>query len=1110
MMTAINEMTKAGQRGDRRRAGYRIAIGAVVLVFTLAASNVLALSLFYDTDPLTATVDGGTGNWNDVNWKTSKNGTSATNWADGSDVYLIPATTLLTLDLQGNTNTVNYLTNADGAIGRDVELVNGVLIVDSMYNRSSSSSNTMDLGGLDRLDLASGILISQNGLGVPMELPVTRLTGDQTWTDGNSGNGKVTRSPSLDLQGHTLEINSGGGSHVISDQWAYYEVPVSNGSIRVTGPLDVAPTTFTFPMDIDTPVNVVSGGLATSHDASCEPFGRSAPILGMNANLGFMPRGGSGTDVVYTVATNAGSTLPIDGFRRVIIDNGTQNSVDVLYGNASDSGSLLPRSGRSVMGFTSDNAATPSWNNTEKFHVAGGSNRVPMAHGLVHPYVFYYRGGGATWNTYFIGYDDTTGFKAPSYHYTLSGSNDTFSFPVDCGITNTVRISSYSVPFTVTNSASMHALWLGANMRMALGDNVTLTFGDPAVGFSGINLLNNSITQAVGTAGGKIAFGTNEAVIVFGNGSTRLLKLEGSGGLTLVSPTASGNLTLSDDNTLSGRVTVHQGTLYVGDNGTNGTLGANNEIEVNAGASVRFNRSDSVSWTGTVTGDGGIGNAGSGALDLMLNGTTTLSFINNTGGGTLNLNGDSAVTNNLTGTSFSASRDDGYIDIQSGNWVAANISSSLSAGMRGTLRVATGVYFRAETTRSLAGTVIVDGGDVELANLSAGEWSGGLDSQILIYSGRLATETGDQALGDRAGCKVVQTGGTAVYYGQNWLTLGGNSTARVPVNRAVTNSYTLSGGKLVTSLTLRGLNAAAGNGTNFNYFTFSDGTLAVKALDMTLVSGGVLTQSGGKLAPGDEGVAGRTVITGGYEINDASAAVAFDIGGTVQANDFQTGANYYDFVQITKTATLTGTISATLIDSFIPASGTVFTVLSAAGVNGAFINAPASGSAIPALQGAGTNGSFVVDYTNNQVRLTYEPSSAPAVLSFSDWQILYFGGTNILDGGASDDYDKDGLSNVDEFKAGTVPTNKASVVAISTVSLSNSHVMVTWTTSGGDPSGNFGVGKTNVIEAAIGYNGQFTNVILTTVITTLGDTVTNAVHIGGGGKAGQYYRVQIP
>jgi len=80
--------------------------------------------------------------------------------------------------------------------------------------------------------------------------------------------------------------------------------------------------------------------------------------------------------------------------------------------------------------------------------------------------------------------------------------------------------------------------------------------------------------------------------------------------------------------------------------------------------------------------------------------------------------------------------------------------------------------------------------------------------------------------------------------------------------------------------------------------------------------------------------------------------------------------------------------------------------------------------------------------------------------------------------------------------------------------LTGNDVQIAWMTSGGDPSGLFGQGKTNVLEYATGAaSGGFTNIFLSTgitnIITTLGDVLTNATDpFAATNRPARYYRVR--
>ncbi len=61
-----------------------------------------------------------------------------------------------------------------------------------------------------------------------------------------------------------------------------------------------------------------------------------------------------------------------------------------------------------------------------------------------------------------------------------------------------------------------------------------------------------------------------------------------------------------------------------------------------------------------------------------------------------------------------------------------------------------------------------------------------------------------------------------------------------------------------------------------------------------------------------------------------------------------------------------------------------------------------------------------------------------------DWEVAFFGGTNAVNGGANDDFDGDGFTNLEEFIAGINPTNGASVFAVEEPGPSPSGFVINW------------------------------------------------------------------
>jgi hypothetical protein len=132
-------------------------------------------------------------------------------------------------------------------------------------------------------------------------------------------------------------------------------------------------------------------------------------------------------------------------------------------------------------------------------------------------------------------------------------------------------------------------------------------------------------------------------------------------------------------------------------------------------------------------------------------------------------------------------------------------------------------------------------------------------------------------------------------------------------------------------------------------------------------------------------------------VSNNAAVLAIDIGGTNQANAFQNGATNYDFVSVAGNATLGGNLGLNLINGFVPAATSSFTILTNNGtLLGNFTNVIAGRVTVTSLAG----GSFAVVTNGKSVVLTnftvVVAPSAPPVLSgvVLDGTNLIFTGTN--------------------------------------------------------------------------------------------------------------------
>jgi hypothetical protein len=102
---------------------------------------------------------------------------------------------------------------------------------------------------------------------------------------------------------------------------------------------------------------------------------------------------------------------------------------------------------------------------------------------------------------------------------------------------------------------------------------------------------------------------------------------------------------------------------------------------------------------------------------------------------------------------------------------------------------------------------------------------------------------------------------------------------------------------------------------------------------------------------------------------------------------------------------------------------------------------------------------------------------------------------------ANEDADGDGMNNLQEYLAGTDPTNSASSFRVTSIITTGNNLRVTWM---------MGSGKTNALQATKG-GGYGTNGFadIFTVTNTLG-TVTNYLDVGGAtNRPARYYRVRL-
>jgi len=284
-----------------------------------------------------------------------------------------------------------------------------------------------------------------------------------------------------------------------------------------------------------------------------------------------------------------------------------------------------------------------------------------------------------------------------------------------------------------------------------------------------------------------------------------------------------------------------------------------------------------------------------------------------------------------------------------------------------------------------------------------------------------------------------------------------------------TNSY---GGGTTVSNGMLLVNNTAGSGTGTGSVT----VVSSATLGGSGVIGGPVTVNG-TLSPGNNGVGTLTinnnvVVTGG-------AALQYALGTNS------------DLTVVSGNLTLGGILNVTDAGGFTNTTYMLFSY------GGALTYTSVSIGTAPA-------GYTYTISTNTAGQVNLVVTSL--LTAFEQWQINYFGSTTNPLAAAGADPDGDGMSNTNEFLAGTNPTNSLSALRIISVVQQSNDVVITWTTAGG---------HTNAVQAAAGdgsggYTTNFTDLSGLIAIPGSGDATTNYVDSGGATNApARYYRVRV-
>ncbi len=477
---------------------------------------------------------------------------------------------------------------------------------------------------------------------------------------------------------------------------------------------------------------------------------------------------------------------------------------------------------------------------------------------------------------------------------------------------------SSNVITSVGNSSQIRASTISNQLNDDV--NVTLTTGAGGSSTGGNITVNSAINKSSGSSASLTLNADNNIII-----NADITSTSGALGLNLNGNYQGGsNAGIDHTAQVNGAtINLNGGALNV----SNG-LGANNngDLAINSGSSLELNTSGSLN-AGNVT-------VASGA---------TLSGVNNTA---INLLGDLSNSGTVSINNFSTINAGGKI-VNAGQFSITNTTINTANGFINSLGATLNLGYQSSFTSGIlknAGTMNVSGAlftNATMTNDATGVINLGEDAQSFTVTGY-----GDWI--NNGSIMLSGTSGTVNLYVNNFanngnlLINGGNNlsvTAEGGFTNAATgtiavgNTNTLSG----TSLSNSGMlnmqdNAQLSFSTQVQNQiggTIS-GTGTISIVDIDGVRGTLVNS--GTIAPGGSGTIGSLTIDGSYQ-QTASGILQIDVAS---AGDYDTLSISNNGGQ--QSVSLGGTLQSTLLNNYVPTSGTTLSVINGGATSGYFRN----------------------------------------------------------------------------------------------------------------------------------------------------------------------------
>ncbi|WP_433741522.1 autotransporter-associated beta strand repeat-containing protein [Pseudomonas putida] len=698
----------------------------------------------------------------------------------------------------------------------------GVLGTGNVVNNSALVFNRSDAYEYGGVISGSGTL-TQSGTGT------TTLTGSNSYTGATrvaagslfiNGNQTTARGLTTVESGATLGgIGTIGGS-----------VTVNDGGILSPGAASGAAGTLT-----------IGGNLVLSNGAILNYNLGQSDVVGGVFNDQTVVRGNLTLDGTLNVGTTTGGTFD-PGVYRIISYTGALTDNGLALGNMpAGSNTVLQTSINGQVNLINSLANMRFWDspvsgNPSNGVVEGGSgiwnsgtgansnwtNAAGTANGVYSPGFVVFQGSPGT-----VTVDNSggqvaaTGMQFAANGYVLGGGAIDLTETTPGSGKATVRVGDG------TAAGSNFVATVGSVLQGSVGlvktDRGTLVLSSDNTYTGSTTVVGGTLQLGNGgTSGSIVGDVVNSSNLAINRSDTLTVGgvISGTGTLQQI---GTGTTVLTGNNTYGGATTIARGTLQVGSGGTTGTLGtgalSNNDM-------LAFNRSDTYTYGGVISGTGALDQRGTGTTVLTGNntytGSTTISA------GTLQLgdgtaNGGGSIAGNITNNAtlvFNRNVTSTYAGVISGSGAVEQRSGTLTLSGANTY----------------SGGTTLRGGTLQISS----------DSNLGDLATNLTFDGGALRTGATLGRNIVLASGGGLVYsaggtfngtisgaGRLWLHGGGTTT----INGA--NTYT--GGTLLTdgatvvinSASALGTGAITGQGNDSSYG--SGGNLRTTA-DMTLAN----------------------------------------------------------------------------------------------------------------------------------------------------------------------------------------------------------------------------------------------------------------------------------